>query len=141
MPVSLAKKAFIALIDRKNELNVFGGTWQNGFVTASVNCFGRFFILVDTLAPTIKPVAFRSNQYCKADETISFEISDDQSGLKSYNGYIDNKWALFEFDRKSNTLSYTIDKERLTAGAKHNLEIVAVDDRNNISVYKSDFYY
>jgi hypothetical protein len=141
MSVSLAKKAFIASIDRKNELNVFGGTWQNGFVTASVNCFGRFFILVDTLVPSIKPVTFKSNQYCKAGETISFEISDSQSGLKSYNGYIDEKWVLFEYDGKSNTLSYTIDKARLAAGKKHNLEIVVVDDRNNISVYKSGFYY
>ncbi|HJX71882.1 MAG TPA: M23 family metallopeptidase [Bacteroidales bacterium] len=141
MSVNLAKKAFIASVDRKNKLNVFGGTWQNGFVSASVDCFGRFFILVDTMAPSVKPVAFRSNQYCKADDTISFEITDDLSGLKSYNGYIDDEWALFEYDKKSNSLSYTIDKERLTPGIKHALEIVVVDDRNNISVYKSGFYY
>lgn len=141
LPQGLAKKAFIASVDRKNKLNVFGGSWQNGFVTASVDCFGKFFILVDTLAPLIKPVAFKANQNYAANEVLSFEITDDLSGLKSYNGYIDDEWALFEYDKKSNSLTYTVDAGRLTAGKKHALEIVVVDDRNNISVYKSGFYY
>ncbi len=141
IPSDLSKKALIVSYDRNNEMNVFGGTWQNDFVAASVNCFGRFFIVVDTIAPSVKPVAFRTNQSYKTDDNITFEVTDDLSGLKSYNGYIDNKWALFEYDKKSNTLSYTIDEERLTAGIRHALEIVVVDDRNNISVYKSAFYY
>jgi hypothetical protein len=141
IPADLSKKALIVSIDRNNEMSVFGGIWQNGFVTASVSCFGRFFVLVDTLAPSVKPVVFRANQSYKANDDIAFEITDDLSGLKSYNGYIDDEWALFEYDKKSNTLSYTIDGERLTAGIKHTLQIVVVDDRNNISVYKSTFYY
>jgi hypothetical protein len=141
IPRNLIKKAFIASVDRKNELITFGGTWQNGFVTASVDYFGRYFILIDTLAPLIKPVTFRAHQKYAANDLLSFEITDDLSGLKSYNGYIDNEWALFEYDKKSNTLTYALDKGRLSAGKKHKVEIVVVDERNNIAVYKSDFYY
>ncbi|MBN2212870.1 MAG: M23 family metallopeptidase [Bacteroidales bacterium] len=141
IPGNLAKKALIATVDRKNEMSTCGGTWQDGFITASVNCFGRFFVLIDTLAPTIKPVKFSPNQYYSANDTMSFEIKDHLSGLKSCNGYIDDKWALFEYDKKSNSLCYALDKERLISGVRHILEIVVVDDRNNISVYKSGFYY
>ncbi len=141
LPQSLIKKAFIASVDRENELNAFGGTWQNGFVTAQADCFGKFFILIDTLAPVIKPLAFKASQKYGADDILTFEITDDLSGLKSYNGYIDNEWALFEYDMKSDRLTYTIDRDRLTAGKKHALEIVVVDERNNISVYRSGFYY
>lgn len=141
LPQQLAKKAFIASVDRDNELNAYGGTWQNGFVTASVDCFGKFFILVDTIPPLIKPKAFIPNQHYTTDDHLTFEISDELSGLKSYNGYIDNEWALFAYDRKSDKLTYTVDKERLTGGKKHTLEIVVVDERNNISVYRSGFYY
>jgi murein DD-endopeptidase MepM/ murein hydrolase activator NlpD len=141
LPPGLTNKVFIATVDRDNELKAFGGTWQNGFVTASVNAFGKFFLLVDTVAPVIKPVSFKANQKYNANDIISFEISDDLSGLKSYNGYIDNEWALFEYDKKSNLLKYAVDGDRLTSGKKHALEIVVVDDRNNISVYRTGFYY
>ena len=141
LPQGLTKKAFIASVDRENELNAFGGTWQNGFVSASVDCFGKFFILVDTLAPLIKPVVFKADQNYAADDVLCFEITDNLSGLKSYNGYIDSDWALFEYDKKSNSLTYVVDKDKLTAGKKHALEIVVVDESNNISVYKSGFYY
>jgi hypothetical protein len=93
------------------------------------------------VAPVIKPVSFKANQKYNANDIISFEISDDLSGLKSYNGYIDNEWALFEYDKKSNLLKYAVDGDRLTSGKKHALEIVVVDDRNNISVYRTGFYY
>lgn len=141
LPPNLTKKAFIAMVDRENKIYSYGGTWQKGFITATADCFGKFFIMLDTIAPDIKPVNFRTNGHYAADDRISFEIQDDLTGIKSYNGYIDNEWALFEYDRKTNTLLYKIDKERLIKGKKHSLELVVVDDRDNISVYKSGFYY
>jgi hypothetical protein len=34
-----------------------------------------------------------------------------------------------------------VDKDRLTEHNEHALEIVVVDDMNNISIYKSGFFY
>lgn len=141
LPERLQGKALIASVDRENKINALGGEWRNGFVTSSAAYFGKFFVAVDTLKPVIKPVNFKSNGYYSADNVISFEIKDEFSGIKTYNGYIDNEWALFEYDRKVNLLSYRLDQERVLKGGKHTIEIVIVDNCNNIAVYRSGFYY
>ena len=69
---------------------------------------------------------------------MSFRISDNLSGIKSFNGYIDGKWILMEFDTKTANLWHTFD-EQTTAG-KHSFELVVIDMKDNIKRYVIDFY-
>jgi hypothetical protein len=48
---------------------------------------------------------------------MSFRISDNLSGIKSFNGYIDGKWILMEFDTKTASLWHTFDER--TGTGKH----------------------
>jgi hypothetical protein len=138
---NLQNKALITLIDKDTILVSQGGEWENGYVTTRTGTFGKFRISVDTTAPTIKPVNFYNNGRYSGNATISFRIEDDLSGIKSYNGYIDNKWALFEYDAKSNTISYKFDQSRITADTKHKLELYITDYKNNTGIYRGAFYY
>ncbi|RZK54097.1 MAG: M23 family peptidase, partial [Pedobacter sp.] len=66
-----------------------------------------------------------------------FRISDNLSGIKSFNGYIDGKWILMEFDTKTASLWHNFD-ERTTAGS-HKFELVVTDMKDNVKRYAIDF--
>jgi hypothetical protein len=73
---------------------------------------------------------------------MSFKITDDLAGIQSYNGYIDNSWALFEYDAKSDSLFYKIDSERISKqNEPHILKIIVADERNNSGVFTGKFHY
>ena len=75
----------------------------------------------------------------KSLKFIDFTIKDELSGIKSYQGEIDNKWVLFEFDKKKNRLFYTFDKNRLQVNKKHKLNLVVKDAVGNIGTYSCSF--
>ncbi len=141
LPENLQDKALIVYIEKDTNFISVGGSWENGYVTASTSGFGKFKVSVDTIAPVISPLSFYSNGNYRNGGSISFKITDDLSGIKTYNGYIDNKWALFEYDAKSSTLTYWFDPERISKDTNHELEIVVADYKDNTGVYKSTFYY
>lgn len=141
LPVSLRGKAYVASRAAKGLWVSQGGEFSNGYVTTKVRSFGEFVISVDTVPPEIKPVSFIPQKKYMAGNTLGFTIKDSHSGIRKYAGYIDKTWALFEYDMKSDLLSYTIDQTRLTSGKVHDLEIVVTDNKGNSEKFKSSFYY
>ena len=137
LPRELSSKAFIAeIIDDK--INSIGGEIINGHIVSESKTFGDFVVLVDTIVPDIKPLSDFNNL---SNNEIKFLITDDLSGIKSFNGYIDNKWALFEYDQKNDLLFYLIDIERVKENIDHELELFVIDKSDNISTYYSKFYW
>jgi hypothetical protein len=112
-----------------------GGYFENGFVKAKPKVFGSFFITVDTIAPQVIPVNITSNM--SEHSKMSFKISDNLSGIKSFNGFIDNKWILMEFDTKSSNLWHTFDEH--TQPGKHTFELLVVDMKDNVKRYITNF--
>ncbi len=141
LPESLRRKAYIASRGPGSKWVNQGGEYARGFVTASVKIFGDFIIAVDTVAPSIKPVNFTAKGNYTAGKILSFSITDSLSGIRKYEGYIDRKWALFEYDLKSGLLSYKVDPERLTSGKMHELEIIVSDNKGNVGKFRSSFYF
>ena len=137
LPSELSEKAFIAEI-LEEEINSIGGELINGHIVSEVKTFGDFIVLVDTISPEIKPLSDFNN--IKGKE-IKFLITDDLSGVKSYNGYIDNNWALFEYDQKNDLLFYIMDSKRIEKNNEHELELFVIDNNNNISTYYTTFYW
>jgi len=115
-----------------------GGSFDNGYVKATPKNFGSFYVAVDTIAPRIVPVNVSEGKNMAGLSKIFFRLSDNLSGIKSFNGYIDGKWALMEFDTKTATLWHSFD-ERTTSG-KHTLELVVADMKENTRKYTVNFY-
>ena len=135
-------KLVVAQIDEKGELKSEGGRWDNGFVSAKVSGFGKYVVAVDTVAPEITPLSFKNGGWYAANDIISFNIIDELSGIKTYNGYIDKNWALFEYDAKSDLLFYRIDAKKLTRSkSEHEVEVFVLDERNNLQKFEGFFYY
>ncbi|MFA6277421.1 MAG: M23 family metallopeptidase [Pedobacter sp.] len=127
-------KALIVNTNRSSQ----GGYFENGYVKAIPKNFGSFFIAVDTIAPTIIPVNIANGKNMAGLSKMSFRISDGLSGIKSFNGYIDGKWVLMEFDTKTANLWHSFDERTLTG--KHTFELIVVDMKENIKRYAIGFY-
>lgn len=127
-------KALIVNTNRSSQ----GGYFENGYVKANPKTFGSFFIAIDTIAPNITPLNISSGKNMAGLSKMSFKISDALSGIKSFNGYIDGKWVLMEFDAKTASLWHAFDEQTTTG--KHNFELVVTDMKDNTKRYTVDFF-
>lgn len=117
--------------------NSIGGTFQDGWVSTQTRSFGSFHIQVDTVAPQIQPVNVSPGKNLAAQSRISFRISDNLSGIASYNAFIDDDWVLMEYDPKTRSLWHTIDPG-LSKG-RHQFRLEVKDGKNNESRYEFSF--
>ncbi|MGE0088196.1 MAG: M23 family metallopeptidase [Bacteroidales bacterium] len=140
LPAELTEKALIVQKNGNDKIVAFGGDYINGYITTPLKEFGDYYVLVDTLAPLTTPILKEKN-IIHPDSTIRFTIKDDLSGIKTYNGYIDNNWALFEYDQKNDLLFYILDGQRINRNTNHELELFVIDKKENISTYYTTFYW
>ncbi|MDB5030473.1 M23 family metallopeptidase [Mucilaginibacter sp.] len=112
--------------------------YENGYVKAQPRVFGDYYIKLDTMAPYITPLNIHNGSNMAQSKGIFLKIGDNLSGVKTYNGKIDSKWVLMEWNFKSKVLSYTFDG-KLPAG-KHVFELTVGDNKNNVSQFTADFY-
>jgi murein DD-endopeptidase MepM/ murein hydrolase activator NlpD len=131
---SLASKALIVNTNGASQ----GGTFVDGFVKASPRNFGSFYIALDTVSPVIAALNITEGKNMRALNKMTFKIRDNLSGIKSFNGYIDGKWVLMEFDQKTATLSHSFDSA--TGPGKHKLELTVVDMKDNSKTLELNFY-
>jgi hypothetical protein len=133
------KYAYIARVSQKKRKYYVYSTRKNDTLTGYTRRFGTFKIAYDSIPPVIIPMNFKP----KADLTnyhfLKFYITDKQTGIKSYNGYIDGKWILFEYDYKTGGLIYNFSDLKLS-GKKHHFKLIVTDKLDNKNVYQAVFY-
>jgi murein DD-endopeptidase MepM/ murein hydrolase activator NlpD len=138
---SIVNKLLFVRLDKENKISAEGGEWLDGKLITFTKNFGKYFVMADTIPPTITPGNFVNNKQYYNGQQLTFLIFDDVSGIKSYNAYINDKWALLEYDSKSDTVTYSIDKERLEPGKIYKLKIFVLDDKNNVAVFEGQFKF
>ncbi|TFH26851.1 MAG: M23 family metallopeptidase [Bacteroidia bacterium] len=136
---SLHKKLLLISLNDQNEAESAGGDYANGSVVASLRNFGSFAIGMDTISPRISPRNGSVGGDLSGKKMISFTILDNLSGIDRYDGYIDNRWALFEYDPKNDLLVYSFDEERLIRGSEHELELYVTDSKGNVNLFHTTF--
>lgn len=106
-----------------------GGAFKDGWVTASTREFGKFYVALDDTPPAVNSVNIGSNGTLNNSTRVTFRITDSESGINTYNAYLDGKWWLMEYDANDDYLFGYYD-ERMTPG-KHTLKVVVTDERGN----------
>lgn len=109
-------------------------------IEATCSKFGNYTVVIDTISPRIIPLNLSEKSKLSPENMMKFKLSDD-SGISTYNGYIDGNWVLFEWDPKSNLLTHTIKKQRIAQGTWHKLMLEVTDKLNNKSKYSCDFFW
>lgn len=133
LPDRLQSKALIASVKSGSE----GGKFENGWVTVNTRNFGSFYIAVDTIAPIISPRNLTNGKNLAAQAKIDFTISDNFSGIQSFDGYIDGQWVLMEYDSKNRHLWHRF--EPSLAKGKHQFRLVVKDWKDNDKTYEVSF--
>ena len=142
LPENMRDKAYLGYMNGEDgHTESAGGEWEDGMVRSKIRSFGRYIVLVDTIAPELKPLNLVGSRDMSAKISFRFRVRDQQSGIKSYEGYIDNHWVLIEYDLKKDLLVYRFDRERLERGKNHELELYIIDNKDNIAYYYTDFYW
>ena len=116
-----------------------GGEYRDGAVVASLRAFGEFAIGIDTMAPVVTPLNGSGKGDLTGRKTLRFIIEDNLSGIEKYEGYIDNRWALFEYDPKNDLLTYTFDSTRISRDRLHELELYITDAKGNVNLHHTTF--
>ena len=122
----------------KGGVRVHMGEYAVGYYSFKTKYFGDFYIFHDTIPPGIKPLNIYSGKNIANQSKFDFKISDNLSGIKSYNCFIDGKWVLMEYDYKKARLTHY--KHNVITSGKHELKLVVTDAVGNKKTYKCWFY-
>lgn len=112
-----------------NAPSYIGGEFKDNFVTAQVRQFGTFAVMADTTAPRLKANDLVEGKNIGNQRSFNFTVSDNLSGIKKYNAYLNGEWILLEYDAKSNLMHYKVDER--VKGGKNTIRLVVSDDKDN----------
>ncbi|MFR9648928.1 MAG: M23 family metallopeptidase [Rikenellaceae bacterium] len=134
IPEYLQSKCAIATTTKSGATLYLGGEWKNGAVTAKVRTLGDYFIVTDTAPPVIRS-RFKSGANLSGYNYVSFNISDNLSGTRSYNATLDGEWIPLELTGR--VLRYNFREE--VDGEHHQIVITATDSCDNTTTHTYNF--
>ena len=92
------EKWSVYAVDENGALYYYGGNWKYGKVSFNTGYFGTFTFAKDETAPKIRPIRVNKS-------SLDFIITDNLSGIKTFNLTIDGKWILMKYDPKNNRIT------------------------------------
>lgn len=132
-----SEKIYIGRIE--GEKYSYNNTYRKDSVfSTKVKTLGKYKLLSDTIAPKIiisKPIEGK----WLSQDTIQLQISDVGSGIKNYNGFLNGKWVLFEYDNKTNKIIHFFSDEFLIDGANE-LKVIVIDNVGNSTTFETRFF-
>jgi hypothetical protein len=129
---TLAEKRqyYLAKIAGNGAATYVPADYEQGWMVAELKDFGTYKVLSDTVLPKIS----RPNlERMAKNDVLRIRIADNASGIKTWRGTIDGKWALFALDGKSGWLSCVLDSMRVKPDQSHELKLSVTDGCGNRS--------
>ncbi|HJR99883.1 MAG TPA: hypothetical protein VJ780_03005, partial [Flavobacterium sp.] len=118
----------------------YNSTKVNGnLYTAKVRSLGSYTLTMDTTAPTITIAKPLEGRWLSAEKTLQLTIRDIGSGIKSYNGYLNGNWILFEYNARTRKITHRFSDGIVAEGA-NDLKVVVTDQVGNSTTFESRFF-
>lgn len=132
------EKTFIASISGKKL--IYNATkYKDGVFTAYTKNLGGFTLAKDTIAPKITIAKPIEGKWITKQKAIELRISDEMSGIKTYNGYLNGRWVLFEYEHKAKRILHVFDPALLNEGENH-LKVIVSDNVGNSAIFETHFF-
>ncbi|TRX39741.1 M23 family metallopeptidase [Flavobacterium restrictum] len=131
-------KGFIGRAEGKN-INYNPTYLKDNVWTTKVKTLAKYALVLDTIAPKItikKPI---EGKWITEQKTLELTITDDLSGIKSYNGYLNGNWILMEYDNKTKKITYYFNDGKVSEGG-NDLKVVVVDNVGNSTIFETHFF-
>jgi hypothetical protein len=139
IPDSLKIKAVVVRMSDEGELVSVGNLWNDKFLTAKTYEFGNFAIVLDTVPPMVEKYYVPADMNTMYGGVVQIRVKDNLSSIRNYSGKINDKWHLFEYDKKNDMLIANV--ESMDVNETHPIELTVTDESGNTTVWKSTFYY
>ena len=133
----LLEKTFIARIDG-DQINYNTTYRKDSVFSAKVKTLGKYKLVTDTLAPKVSIAKPIEGKWVSQD-AIQLQISDAGSGIKTYNGFLNGQWVLFEYDNKTRTITHYFNDDLLLNGANE-LKVIVTDAMGNSTTFETHFF-
>jgi hypothetical protein len=132
------KKTFIASVDGRRKSYNSTKFKDSTFTTYTKN-LGKFYLTQDSTPPKVRAINISDGKWLSKQNTIDFSISDDFSGINSYNGYVNGNWILFDYDYKNARITYEIDDQFLQDG-RNEFKLEVTDNVGNSTIFETHFF-
>ena len=132
------EKLFIGLIERIKTSYV-PSFQKDAVFTAKVKTLGKYALVLDTIAPKINIAKPIEGKWLTDKKTLQLTISDSLSGIKSYNGYLNGNWILFDYDNKTKKITHEFSDGIVAEGANE-LKLVVIDNVGNSTTFETHFF-
>ena len=131
-------KTYIATLDGyKLDYNK---TYRKGNTfSIKTKTLGKYKLAQDVTPPRIYNVNFVEGKTLSTQKTISVSVTDLQSDINTYNGYLNGKWILLEYDYKTKKLVHNLD-DKIYVEGRNDLKIVVTDNLQNSTTFESYFF-
>jgi murein DD-endopeptidase MepM/ murein hydrolase activator NlpD len=133
------EKVFIADIDSRGRTGYNRTSFKGNVFSAKVRSLGKYKLTTDTTAPTIAITSSIENKWISSQKSIQLTINDYGSGIKSYDGYLNGNWILFEYDNKTKRITHDFSDGIVSEGA-NDLKVVVTDNVGNSSTFETHFF-
>jgi len=136
-PNSLQSK--LLLVEFENTRPVArGGAFENGFVRAKVRAFGTYAVMIDTVPPSVRAHGWADGAtFPPSRRQLHFTVSDDLSGVESWNAWLNDEWILVEYDPKNRRMTY-FHQQNFRPG-NYSIRLEVKDERGNASFLTARF--
>lgn len=124
---------YIAVVNSKTSKKTIPIFWTDStFTIKNLKSFGTIEFIKDTSLPIVSLPIFKNNR-------IECKIKDPESGIKSYNGYINSKWQRMYFDEKNDTLFF--DGLKIDNTKKYNILLEIEDKVGNKKTLETELFF
>tara|TARA_B100001175_G_scaffold73373_1_gene61023 strand:- start:2424 stop:4103 length:1680 start_codon:yes stop_codon:yes gene_type:complete len=134
------RQSYIGLINKNGKISYLNTSKNKNSFSVNSSILGSYILSRDSIRPEVKPLNFSLNKDVSKQKTIRLRIYDNISGIKSYEVLINNKWALFEYEPKSNLIFHTI-KDGIIKNGENNIMIKVIDGVGNETKMNSKVYW
>ena len=138
-PVEDMAKYYVAGVTARGGKYRIGGKYEDGVMKVRIRDLGTYTVAVDTVPPVITPV--NQAQWGRTGKII-FKAKDKETGINTYRGTIDGKYALFGKPNSiSGNLVCELDPKHVEKGGKHVVEMTVTDGCGNRTTGQFEFVW
>ena len=138
-PVEDMTKYYVAGVTARGGKYRIGGKYEDGVMKVRIRDLGTYTVAVDTVPPVITPV--NQAQWGRTGKII-FKAKDKETGINTYRGTIDGKYALFGKPNSiSGNLVCELDPKHVEKGGKHVVEMTVTDGCGNCTTEQFEFVW
>lgn len=138
-PVEDMAKYYVAGVTERGRKYRIGGKYEDGVMKVRIRDLGTYTVAVDTVPPVIIPL--NQAQWGRTGKII-FKAKDKETGINTYRGTIDGKYALFGKPNSiSGNLVCELDPKHVEKGGKHVVEMTVTDGCGNRTTEQFEFVW